>query len=45
MNARFIAAMARAIRAGLERPPMIGIDKRPGTRVPINLSVVAYSPS
>ena len=36
MNAEFIAAMAAAIRAGLERPPRVGIDPRPGTKNPTN---------
>lgn len=34
MNDRFVAAMAAAIRAGLERPPRIGIDRTPGTKNP-----------
>jgi hypothetical protein len=34
MNANFIAAMAAAIRAGLERPPRVGIDSTPGTKNP-----------
>ena len=34
MNARFIRAMAAAIRAGLERPPRVGIDRTPGTKKP-----------
>lgn len=34
MNERFVRAMAAAIRAGLERPPRIGIDQAPGTRNP-----------
>ena len=34
MNARFIRAMAAAIRAGLERPPRVGIDRTPGTKNP-----------
>ena len=34
MNAGFVAAMAAAIRAGLERPPRIGIDRVPGTKNP-----------
>jgi hypothetical protein len=33
MNERFVAAMAAAIRAGLERPPRVGIDQRPGTKI------------
>jgi hypothetical protein len=33
-NAKFIAAMAAAIRAGLERPARVGIDRTPGTRNP-----------
>lgn len=28
INDAFIAAMAAAIRAGLERPPMVGVDTR-----------------
>jgi hypothetical protein len=34
MNAKFIGAMAAAIRAGLERPPRVGVDPRPGTKNP-----------
>jgi len=34
MNAKFIAAMAAAIRAGLEHPPRVGIDRTPGTKNP-----------
>jgi hypothetical protein len=34
MNQRFIKAMAAAIRAGLERPPRVGIDRTPGTKNP-----------
>jgi len=34
MNDRFVAAMAAAIRAGLERPPRVGIDRTPGTKNP-----------
>jgi hypothetical protein len=34
MNANFIAAMAAAIRAGLECPPRVGIDSTPGTKNP-----------
>jgi hypothetical protein len=34
MNARFIAAMSAAIRAGFERPPRVGIDPTPGTKSP-----------
>jgi hypothetical protein len=34
-NAKFIAAMAAAIRAGLERPPQVGIDRTPGTKNPL----------
>lgn len=33
-NRAFIIAMARAIRSGRERPPMIGMDKRPCTKAP-----------
>lgn len=33
-NHHFICAMARAIRAGLERPPMVGINRRACTRRP-----------
>lgn len=36
VNQAFCDAMIRAIRAGLERPPMIGIDHRPGTRNPLS---------
>jgi hypothetical protein len=36
MNTKFIEAMATAIRAGLERPPRVGIDPRPGTKNPTN---------
>jgi hypothetical protein len=35
MNDRFAAAMAAAIRSGLEHPPRIGIDTTPGTKNPI----------
>jgi hypothetical protein len=38
MNQRFVAAMAAAIRAGLERPPRVGIDPTPGTKSPLYLS-------
>jgi hypothetical protein len=34
MNDRFVAAMAAAIRAGLEHPPGVGIDRTPGTKNP-----------
>jgi hypothetical protein len=34
MNQRFAAAMAAAIRARLERPPRVGIDRTPGTKNP-----------
>ena len=34
MNERFVAAMVAAIRAGLERPPRVGIDLTPGTKKP-----------
>jgi hypothetical protein len=34
MNWKFIRAMAAAIRAGLERPPRVGIDPVPGTKNP-----------
>jgi hypothetical protein len=37
MNKRFVAAMAAAIRAGLERPPRVGIDPTPGTKSPLYL--------
>jgi hypothetical protein len=30
----FCDAMAQAWRLGLEKPPMIGVDTRPGTRNP-----------
>jgi hypothetical protein len=33
-NENFIAAMAAAIRGGLERPPQVGVDRRPGTKNP-----------
>jgi hypothetical protein len=36
MDAKFVARMNKAIRAGLEKPPMIGVDTRPGTRAPTN---------
>ncbi len=42
MNERFVAAMAAAVRAGLERPPRVGIDQRPGTKNP---SYVAHGAS
>jgi hypothetical protein len=38
MNGKFVAAMAAAIRAGLERPPRIGIDRTPGTKKPLYFS-------
>ena len=38
MNDRFVAAMAAAIRARLERPPRVGIDPTPGTKNPSYLS-------
>jgi hypothetical protein len=38
MNRRFVAAMAAAIRAGLEQPPRVGIDRTPGTKSPMYLS-------
>jgi hypothetical protein len=34
MNWKFVRAMAAAIRAGLERPPRVGIDPLPGTKNP-----------
>jgi hypothetical protein len=34
MNTNFIVAMAAAIRARLERPPRVGIDRTPGTKNP-----------
>jgi hypothetical protein len=34
MNQRYVAAMAAAIRTGLERPPRVGIDRTPGTKNP-----------
>ena len=37
VNTRFVAAMAAAIRAGLERPPRVGIDRTPGTKNPLYL--------
>ena len=37
MNTSFVAAMAAAIRAGLERPPRVGIDRTPGTKSPLYL--------
>ena len=33
-NETFIKLMAQAIRDGLERPPMVGVDKRPCTKNP-----------
>jgi hypothetical protein len=39
MNARFIAAMAAAIRTHRENPPRIGIDHTPGTKKPSNYVV------
>jgi hypothetical protein len=38
MNRRFVVAMAAAIRAGLERPPRVGIDPTPGTKSPLYFS-------
>jgi hypothetical protein len=43
-NARFVAAMAAAIRAGDERPPRVGIDTRPCTRHPVVLNPVPAVP-
>jgi hypothetical protein len=37
MNKRFVVAMAAAIRAGLEQPPRVGIDRTPGTKSPLYL--------
>jgi hypothetical protein len=37
MNDRFVAAMAAAIRAGLERPPRVGMDCTPGTKNPCHV--------
>jgi len=37
LNKRFVVAMAAAIRAGLERPPRVGIDRTPGTKSPLYL--------
>ena len=34
----FVRAMKRAVAQGLEHPPMVGIDTRPGTSKPIVLS-------
>lgn len=34
-DGRFAAAMRAAIAAGLERPPMLGIDTRPCTKAPV----------
>jgi hypothetical protein len=42
MNDRFVAAMVAAIRAGLERPPRVGIDRTPGTKKPSYLSAPRY---
>jgi hypothetical protein len=42
MNWRFAKAMAAAIRARLERPPRVGIDRVPGTKNP---SYVPYGAS
>jgi len=33
----FCEAMARAIRDGLEHPPMIGMDTTPGTSRPVTI--------
>lgn len=33
-DAAFCTAMVRAVEQGLERPPMIGIDRQPGTKCP-----------
>ena len=37
INGKFVDAMAAAIRAGLERPPRVGIDRTPGTKSPLYL--------
>jgi hypothetical protein len=37
VNRKFVVAMAAAIRAGLERPPRVGIDPTPGTKSPLYL--------
>jgi hypothetical protein len=42
MNYKFVVAMAAAIRAGLERPLRVGIDRTPGTKNP---SYVAHGAS
>jgi hypothetical protein len=34
---KFCDAMLRAIHAGHETPPMLGVDTRPGTRSPITM--------
>ena len=34
MNRSFVKAMAAAIRAGLEHPARVGIDRTPGTKNP-----------
>jgi hypothetical protein len=34
MNAKFIAAMSAAVRAGCEHPPRVGVDQTPGTKNP-----------
>ena len=33
----FCDAMLRAVNAGRETPPMLGVDTRPGTRSPITM--------
>jgi len=34
----FCEALIRAVRDGLEHPPMIGVDTTPGTQRPITLA-------
>ena len=38
-NQAFVEAMTKAIRAGLEHPPMVGVDTRPGTTRPLMIEV------
>jgi hypothetical protein len=44
MNSKFVDRMVAAIRAGKERPPMVGVDKRPGTKRPSIHRVIDEKP-
>ena len=45
MDRKFVAAMVAAIRAGLERPPRVGIHRTPGTKSPLYLRPSRISPT